>query len=69
MSINQNQFRDLLAAVDRALAHFEARPAEPGFDREVYDELRRVRETLQRGRRDQRDPNLKQGSPSPSGSP
>jgi hypothetical protein len=59
MSINDKDYQELLAAVDCALRHFEGRPAEPGFDQEVYDELRRARETLVRARRDMHDPNLK----------
>lgn len=69
MSVNNRDFRDLLMATERALRHFESRPPEAGFDREVYDELRRVREMLVRGRRDLHDPNLKRktGSRSPRG--
>jgi hypothetical protein len=69
MSVDESEFKDLRVAVEKALGHFETRPAEPGFDQDVYDELRRVRETLLRGRRDLSDPNLKHDSPSPSGSP
>ena len=65
-SINEEEYKNLLVAVDRALWHFEARPVESGFDQEVYDELRRVRETLLRGRRDQNDPNIKRDSKSPT---
>lgn len=68
MSVTDNEYQDLLAAVEKALRHFGTRPAEPGFDQEVFDELRRVRETLLRGRRDLHDPNLKSDSHSPSGS-
>jgi hypothetical protein len=68
MSINDKEFETLLAAIDRSLRHFEARPVESGFDQDVYDELRRVREGLLRARRDMHDPNLKRDdSPSPSG--
>jgi len=67
MNINDKDYQELFAAVDRALRHFEGRPVEPGFDRDVYDELRRVRETMARTRRDLHDPNLKEtGSQSPS---
>jgi hypothetical protein len=69
MSINEKEFQDLFEAVERALQHFTPPPAEPGFDREVYEELRRVREMLLRGQRDQRDPKIKRGSPSPFGPP
>jgi hypothetical protein len=67
MSINEKEFKALFDAVERALRNFETPPAEPGFDREVYEELRRVRETLLRGRRDQRDSSVRRGSPSPFG--
>jgi hypothetical protein len=63
MSVNPSEFKALLAAIDETLRHFPARPTEAGFDQEVYDELRRVRETLLRGGRDQHDPNLKQDQP------
>jgi hypothetical protein len=69
MSINEKEFKVLFEAVERALRNFEAPPAEPGFDREIYEELRRVRETLLRAHRDQQDPKVKQGSPSPFGTP
>jgi hypothetical protein len=58
MGVTNNEFKELIEAVDRALRQFESRPSEPGFDQEIYDELRRVREILVRDRRDQRDPNL-----------
>lgn len=70
MNVNPTEFEALIAALDRSLALFPEKPAEPGFDREVYEELRRVRETLIRARRDMRDPNLqpKRDSKSPLGS-
>ena len=70
MSVNQQEFESLIAALDRSLALFDDKPVEPGFDREVYDELRRVRETLIRARRDMHDPNTKprRDSKSPLGS-
>ena len=66
MCVNQQEFEDLLAAIDRSLAIFGDKPMEPGFDLEVYEELRRVRETLIRARRDMRDQNLRD-SKSPLG--
>lgn len=48
-----------MSALDRSLALFGEQPHEPGFDLTVYEELRRVRETLIRAKRDMRDPNLK----------
>ncbi|MDB6167076.1 MAG: hypothetical protein JWQ83_2216 [Lacunisphaera sp.] len=70
MNVNQQEFENLVAALDRSLALFAEKPAEPGFDQEVYEELRRVRETLIRARRDMHDPNLKprRDSKSPLGS-
>ena len=68
MCVNQKEFEELLSAIDRSLALFGEKPAEPGFDLEVYEELRRVRETLIRARRDMRDTNIKRDSKSPLGS-
>lgn len=68
MCVNQHEFEELLSAIDRSLAIFGEKPAEPGFDLEVYEELRRVRETLIRARRDMRDKNIKRDSKSPLGS-
>jgi hypothetical protein len=69
MCVNDQEFKELLAAIDRSIALFGEKPAEPGFDLEVYDELRRVRETLIRARRDMRDKNVKRDSKSPLGLP
>lgn len=68
MCVNDHEFKELLSAIDRSLAIFGEKPAEPGFDLEVYDELRRVRETLIRARRDMRDKNIRRDSKSPLGS-
>jgi hypothetical protein len=67
MSVDDQEFRELLEAVEQSLRHFESRPIESGFDQEVYDELRRVRESLLRAHRDQHDSNLRRDSRSPSG--
>lgn len=69
MSVNQKELQEILAAIDRSLELFGEKPAEPGFDLEVYDELRRVRETLIRAHRDTRDKNIKRDSKSPLESP
>jgi hypothetical protein len=58
MCVNQREYEELLSALDRSIAIFGDRPQEEGFDLTVYEELRRVRETLIRARRDQYDPNL-----------
>ena len=68
MNVDDKEFQELLGAVEASLRHFETRPIESGFDQEVYDELRRVRESLLRSRRDKLDPNVNRDSPSPSGS-
>lgn len=68
MCVNQQEFQELLTTVERSLALFGERPAEPGFDLEVYEELCRVRETLIRARRDLRDKNVRRDSKSPLGS-
>jgi hypothetical protein len=69
MNVNQQEFQDLLAAIDQSLSLFGGRPPGPGFDLLVYDELRRVRETLIRARRDMRDKNIRRDSKSPLESP
>lgn len=69
MSLDDQEFKELLDAVEQSLRHFESRPIESGFDQEVYDELRKVRESLIRARRDAFDPNIKRDSRSPSGPP
>lgn len=69
MCVNQQEFQELVNAIDRSLAIFGEKPTEPGFDLEVYEELRRVRETLIRARRDMRDKNVRHDSKSPLGSP
>jgi hypothetical protein len=66
--VNQEEFKILLEAIDRSLALFGEKPVEPGFDFDVYEELRRARETLVRARRDLRDRNIKRDSKSPLGS-
>lgn len=68
MCVNPQEFQALLDSIDRSLALFGEKPAEPGFDLEVYEELRRVRETLIRARRDMRDVNIRRDSKSPLGS-
>jgi hypothetical protein len=68
MCVNQKEFEELIAALDRSLALFGEKPEEPGFDLEVYEELRRVRETLIRARRDMLDKNVRRDSKSPLGS-
>lgn len=69
VNVNQKEFQDLLAAIDKSLSLFSERPPEPGFDLEVYEELRRVRETLIRAHRDLRDKNIPRDSKSPLESP
>jgi hypothetical protein len=69
MNVNEQEFKELLSAIDRSLSLFGENPPEPGFDRDIYEELRRVRETLIRARRDLRDTNmLRRDSKSPLGS-
>jgi hypothetical protein len=69
VNVNSQEFRALLAAIDRSLSLFGEKPLEPGFDREVYEELRRVRESLIRAHRDMRDKNIPRDSRSPLESP
>jgi hypothetical protein len=65
VNVNQQEFQELLAAIEKSLAIFRERPPEGGFDLEVYDELRRAREILIRAHRDLRDPNVPRDSKSP----
>jgi hypothetical protein len=58
MNVNEQEFKELLSAIDKSLSMFGEKPPEPGFDREIYEELRRVRETLIRARRDMYDKNI-----------
>lgn len=69
MNVNPQEFHELLAALDKSLSIFGDKPPEPGFDLEVYEELRRVRETLIRAYRDMRDVNIRRDSRSPLESP
>jgi hypothetical protein len=67
--MTQSDYQALLGAIDRALAQFDERPTEPGFDLEVYEELRRVRETVLRASRDLRAEAARRDSKSPLESP
>jgi hypothetical protein len=69
MNVNPQEFRELMAALDKSLAHFGDTLPESGFDLEVYEELRRVRETLIRAHRDMHDKNIPRDSKSPLESP
>jgi hypothetical protein len=67
MGMTQAEYQALVGAIDKALAQFEGKPSEPGFDLEIYDELRRVREAVLRAGRDLRDVNIRRDSKSPLG--
>lgn len=69
MNVNQQEFQQLLATIDKSLSLFGDKAPEPGFDLEIYEELRRVRETLIRARRDMHDINIPRDSKSPLESP
>jgi hypothetical protein len=69
MNVNEQEFKELLSAIDKSLSMFGDKPLEAGFDRDIYEELRRVRETLIRARRDMRDTNIRHDSKSPLESP
>ena len=58
MSLSDREFQEFLDALDRSIARFGGRPAEPGVDLELYCELCRIRETMIRLRRDLQDPNV-----------
>ncbi len=65
--VNKQEYQELITAIDQALARFGGRPAEEGFDLEVYEELCRVRETIIRAWRDVRDSNVRRDSKNPLG--
>jgi len=66
--VTQKEYQELLQEVDKALTRFGGRPTEEGFDLEIYEELRRVREMLIRANRDLSDPNVQRDSRNPLGS-
>lgn len=65
MSVTQQEYQELISTIDKALSRFSGKPTEEGFDLEIYQELRRVRETLIRAQRDLRDKNVTRDSKSP----
>ena len=65
--VNPENFQALMKAIEKALGQFPEAPSEPGFDLEVYEELRRVREALIRAQRDLRDTNIRRDSRNPLG--
>jgi len=58
MSLSDQEFEEFLAMIDQSIAKFGGRPANPGIDLDLYNELRRIRETMIRLRRDIGDPNV-----------
>lgn len=58
MSLSDREFQEFLEALEHSIASFGGQPLEPGVDRDLYDELRRIRETMIRARRDLQDPNI-----------
>jgi hypothetical protein len=68
MSVTQPKYQEVIATLDKALARFQGPPLEEGFDLEIYEELRRIREILIRAERDLRDKNVPSDSRSPLGS-
>lgn len=63
--VNPDNFQALMKAIEKALAQFPERPSEPGFDLEIYEKLRRVREAMIRAQRDLRDTNIPRDSKNP----
>lgn len=63
--VTQPKYQQLMAIIDRALSQFDGKPPEEGFDMEIYNELRKVRETIVRVQRDLRDKNITRDSHSP----
>lgn len=68
MYVTPTEYLELLGEIDKALTRFGGKPAEEGFDLEIYEELRRVRELLVRAKRDSTDPNVRRDSRNPLGS-
>jgi hypothetical protein len=58
MSLSDREYQEFIDALDRSIAQFGMRPAEPGIDLDLYNDLRRIRETMIRLRRDLQDPNV-----------
>jgi hypothetical protein len=52
--VDEQEYREILQSLDRALTLFSEKPTEPGFDLHLYEEIRRARETLIRSQRDWR---------------
>jgi hypothetical protein len=65
MSVTHQEYQELISNLDKALSKFPGKPVEEGFDLEIYQELRRVREVLIRAQRDLRDKNVSRDSKSP----
>lgn len=68
MSLSDQEFKEFIEAIDRSIAHFGGRPAEPGVDLALYEDLRKIREAMVRARRDYQDPNVTRHIPPASSS-
>lgn len=65
MSVTKLEYQELIEKIDQALARFGSRPPMGGVEEKMYEEVRRVRETLLRALRDLRDKNIPRDSKSP----
>jgi hypothetical protein len=55
--VEETEYREVLESLDRALTQFADKPVDAGFDLNLYEEIRRARETLIRAQRDWRAKN------------
>lgn len=68
--MKDQDYRTILNAIDESLRLMGDEPADAGYELEIYQELRKIRETLIRAQRDSRDKNAQRpDSRSPTGVP
>jgi hypothetical protein len=68
--MKDQDYRTILHAIDESLRLMGDPPAEAGYELEIYQELRKIRETLIRAQRDALDKNIQRpDSRSPTGVP
>jgi hypothetical protein len=68
--MKDHDYRTILNAIDESLRLMGDEPIEAGYEHEIYQELRKIRETLIRAQRDTRDKNVQRpDSRSPTGVP
>ena len=68
--MKDQDYRTILDAIDESLRLMGDEPVEPGYEHEIYLELRKIRETLIRAQRDSLDKKIQRpDSRSPTGVP